>query len=119
MPVVARQQPVREVMRERQRELAAEGDAVIEGRDIGAVVVPGAEVKVYLVADEGERARRRSAERPGHRHRRARHRPARPRRERRGADAAATTRIEIDTTDLSVDEVVDRVEARVRALQRA
>ena len=65
VPSVARQQPVRAVMRERQRELAAEGNAVIEGRDIGAVVVPDAEVKVYLVADEGERAKRRSAERPG------------------------------------------------------
>ena len=37
-------------MRDRQRELAVEGDAVIEGRDIGTVVAPDAEVKVYLVA---------------------------------------------------------------------
>ena len=42
-----------------------QGDAVIEGRDIGTVVAPDAEVKVYLVADEAERARRRLAERPG------------------------------------------------------
>ena len=40
VPVVARHPEVREVMRERQRELGAEGDVVIEGRDIGTVVAP-------------------------------------------------------------------------------
>src|SRR5581483_241880 len=64
VPVVARHPEVRAVMRERQRELAAEGNAVIEGRDIGTVVAPDAEVKVYLVADAGVRAARRQAERP-------------------------------------------------------
>src|SRR3990170_4485449 len=52
-------------IRERQRALGAAGDAVIEGRDIGSVVAPDAEVKVFLVAHEAERARRRTAERPG------------------------------------------------------
>src|SRR3954449_7140943 len=51
VPVVARHHEVREVMRARQRELAAQGNAVIEGRDIGTVVAPDAEVKVYLQAD--------------------------------------------------------------------
>ena len=60
-PVVARHPEVREVMRERQRELAELGDAVIEGRDIGTVVCPDADVKVYLVADRGSA---RSAARP-------------------------------------------------------
>src|SRR4051794_38271900 len=55
VPVVARHTPVREVMRERQRELGEQGDVVIEGRDIGTVVAPRAEVKVYLVADTEER----------------------------------------------------------------
>src|SRR6266480_8019097 len=64
VPVVARHPEVRTVMRERQRELSELGDAVIEGRDIGTVVCPDAEVKVYLVADATERARRRRAERP-------------------------------------------------------
>ncbi len=64
VPVVAAHPEVREVMRERQRELAAEGNAVIEGRDIGTVVAPNAEVKVYLVADPSVRAQRRQAERP-------------------------------------------------------
>src|SRR6185295_18448819 len=61
---VARHPEVREVMRERQRELGSDGDAVIEGRDIGTVVFPDADVKVYLVADEAERARRRVVDRP-------------------------------------------------------
>ncbi|HZO95894.1 MAG TPA: (d)CMP kinase [Gaiellaceae bacterium] len=115
VPVVARHPEVRAVMRERQRELAAEGDVVIEGRDIGTVVVPGAEVKVYLVADPAVRAARRQAERP-----------------EIGADALATDlklrdrsdrermqpaadAEEIDTTELGVDDVVARIEQLVRA----
>ena len=47
VPVVARHQPVRQVMRERQRELADDGNVVIEGRDIGTFVAPDAAVKVY------------------------------------------------------------------------
>jgi cytidylate kinase len=114
VPIVARQQPVRVVMRRRQRELGEEGDVVIEGRDIGKVVAPGAEVKVYLVAAAEERTRRRLAERPG-----------------LGADALATDlemrdasdapqmepaedAVQIDTTDLTVDEVVDRIDGLVR-----
>ena len=113
VPVVARHSAVREVMRERQRELGRDGDVVIEGRDIGTVVAPDAEVKVFLVADRDERAKRRIAERPGI-----------------GADALATDlrlrdesdaarmqpaadAIEIDTTDLQVEDVVDRIEALV------
>src|SRR5436305_12431403 len=64
VPVVARHHAVREVMRERQRELASQGNVVIEGRDIGTVVAPGAEVKVYLQANPEIRAARRQAERP-------------------------------------------------------
>src|SRR6266702_2420693 len=114
VPVVARHPAVREVMRERQRTLAAEGDVVIEGRDIGTVVAPDAEVKVYLVVDREEREKRRVAERPGI-----------------GADALATDlrlrdesdaarmqpapdAIEIDTTSLEVEDVVDRIESLVR-----
>jgi len=111
---VARHAQVRAVMRDRQRELASVGDAVVEGRDIGTVVCPGAEVKVYLIADPVERARRRRAERPDI-----------------GADALATDlrdrderdasqmrkavdAIEIDTTELSVSDVVERIVALVR-----
>src|SRR5487761_2791157 len=56
VPVVARHPPVREVMRERQRQLGKDGDVVIEGRDIGTVVAPEAPVKVYLEADPAVRA---------------------------------------------------------------
>jgi CMP/dCMP kinase len=114
VPVVARHHAVREVMRDRQRQLGSGGDVVIEGRDIGTVVAPDAEVKVFLVADRDERAKRRIAERPGI-----------------GADALATDlrlrdesdaarmqpapdAIEIDTTSLEVEDVVDRIEALVR-----
>jgi CMP/dCMP kinase len=114
VPVVARHTPVREVMRERQRQLGHEGNVVIEGRDIGTVVAPDAEVKVYLVADRDERAKRRMADRPGI-----------------GADALATDlklrdasdaermqpaadAQEIDTTTLRVEEVVERIEQLVR-----
>jgi len=115
VPVVAAHPAVREVMRERQRQLGQEGDVVIEGRDIGTVVAPNAEVKVYLVADRGERAKRRMAERPGI-----------------GADALATDlrardekdaarmqpaedATEIDTTNLEVEQVVEQIEQMVRA----
>ena len=64
VPVVARHPQVRSVMRVRQRELAEVGDVVIEGRDIGTVVAPDAEVKVYLNAERDVRAKRRMAERP-------------------------------------------------------
>jgi cytidylate kinase len=116
---VARHPAVRAVMRERQQELAEEGDAVIEGRDIGTVVAPDAEVKVYLVAEPGVRARRRLSERP-----------------EIGADALATDlrlrderdagrmqpapdAIKIDTTDLDIDDVVAQIEELVRARSAA
>jgi cytidylate kinase len=115
VPVVARHHEVREVMRDRQRELAEHGNCVIEGRDIGTVVAPNAAVKVYLQADPVVRASRRQAERPDI-----------------GADALATdlrtrdasdrVRMQpaadaelIDTTNLEVDDVVQRIEELVRA----
>jgi cytidylate kinase len=113
--VVARHHDVREVMRERQRDLGHQGNVVIEGRDIGTVVAPDAEVKIYLQADPDIRARRRQAERPDI-----------------GADALATDlrardkldreRMQpaedaelIDTTKLEVDDVVSRIEDLIRA----
>jgi cytidylate kinase len=119
VPVVAAHPAVREVMRDRQRQLGAEGDVVIEGRDIGTTVAPNAEVKVYLNADAGVRARRRQAERPDIggdalvtdlRRRDERDAP----RLRAAADA-----VQIDTTDLEVEDVVDRIELLVRERQPA
>src|SRR5262245_10697419 len=59
---VAAHEAVRSVMRRRQRDLAATSDAVVEGRDIGRIVCPDAEVKIWLQADPDERARRRGAQ---------------------------------------------------------
>jgi len=53
---------VRELMVREQRRLASGGGVVLEGRDIGTVVLPGADVKIFLIADETERARRRQRE---------------------------------------------------------
>jgi len=53
---------VREAMVAQQRRLLSAGDWVAEGRDIGTVVAPQAELKVYLTAEPAERARRRAAE---------------------------------------------------------
>jgi CMP/dCMP kinase len=53
---------VREAMVSQQRHLASEHDIVVEGRDIGTVVFPAAELKVYLTASLEERARRRAAQ---------------------------------------------------------
>lgn len=118
VPEVARHTPVREVMRERQRALGSIGDAVIEGRDIGSVVVPHAQVKVFLVADEEVRARRRSAERPGAGHESL----AADLRTRDAQDAVNTQpaddAIVLDTTDLDVDEVVARIAALVEERRR-
>ena len=60
--IVAQHPPVRAVLVDRQRHYATGGGIVMEGRDIGSVVFPDAHVKVYLDADPGERARRRSSD---------------------------------------------------------
>jgi cytidylate kinase len=108
----------------RQRALAASQDSVVEGRDIGTVVFPDAEVKVFLTASAEERARRRQIdlERAGHdvatgevleRLNRRDHfdstREASP-------TAQADDAELLDTTGLTVDEVVDRIVARVEAV---
>ena len=115
VPVVARHAEVREVMRERQRELAELGDAVIEGRDIGTVVCPEADVKIYLKADRGVREQRRLAERPDI----GADALATDLRARDESDAARMQPAEdaevIDTSELDVGDVVDRIEALVRA----
>ena len=116
---VARHPQVREVMRERQRELGEVGDVVIEGRDIGTVVAPRAEVKVYLTADEGERARRRIADRPGI-GADALATDLRLRDERDAAQMRAAEDAEqIDTTRLGIEDVVKRIEELVRERQPA
>ena len=119
VPVVARHQAVRKVMRVRQRELGENGNAVIEGRDIGTVVAPHAEVKIYLIADPETRAQRRLAERPEI----GGDALATDLRLRDESDAArmrpAEDAQQIDTTELEVDHVVDQIVELVRARQPA
>jgi CMP/dCMP kinase len=62
---IARLPRVRAILVERQRALGAGGGVVMEGRDIGTVVFPGADVKIYLDASPEERARRRAGD-PAH-----------------------------------------------------
>lgn len=63
--LVARNGAVRRVLVDRQRALGHDGRVVMEGRDIGTVVFPSADVKIYLDASPDERARRRAAD-PAH-----------------------------------------------------
>ena len=60
--IVANLPRVREIMVARQRALGQTGGVVMEGRDIGSVVFPTADVKIYLDASAGERARRRAGD---------------------------------------------------------
>jgi len=115
---IATNEKVRAALVKKQRALLDAGDWVAEGRDIGTVVAPEAPVKVFLTASPAERAQRRATE--------------------LGADAAMVQRdqalrdaqdserehsplrladdaVELDTTGLSVDEVVERIAELVRA----
>jgi cytidylate kinase len=63
--IVAQHPALREVLVERQRRYGATGGVVMEGRDIGSVVFPQADIKLYLDASPEERARRRAGD-PAH-----------------------------------------------------
>ncbi|MDP1792873.1 MAG: (d)CMP kinase [Acidimicrobiales bacterium] len=107
---VASNSAVREVMVERQRTwITTNGGGVLEGRDIGTVVCPDADVKVYLIADPNVRAQRRAAEQneavANDMARRDQADSTRAVSPLMRADDAA----EIDTTNLSIDDVVDVV----------
>lgn len=116
---------VRELLVERQREMveASPGGIVVEGRDIGSVVLPEAPVKVYLVADPAARAARRAAELGGldatatqadlaRRDEIDSTRAASPL-------AKAPDAVEIDGTHLTLDQVVDTIVALVHDVTRA
>ncbi len=99
-------------MRERQRELATEGNAVVEGRDIGTVVAPDADVKVFLTAGAEERARRRAAELgvdPETVLRDQALRDAQDEDREHSPLLVAPGAIELDTTGMTLDEVVDHI----------
>jgi CMP/dCMP kinase len=108
---------VRAAMVKEQRRLLSSGDWVAEGRDIGTVVAPQAELKVFLTASPEERARRRAAELGGdlatvlaeqvirdHRDSGREHSPL----------VAAPDAVLIDTTGLSLADVAERITGLVR-----
>ena len=102
---------VRELLVGLQRSLAGVGGIVVEGRDIGTVVWPGADVKVFLTASEHERARRRGDDREGG----GETAEALARRDALDSGRAASpTRaaadaLVIDSTTRSIDQVVDQL----------
>ncbi|MEA2208485.1 MAG: CMP/dCMP kinase [Solirubrobacteraceae bacterium] len=109
---------VRAALVAKQRALLAGGDWVAEGRDIGTVVAPDAELKVFLTASPQERARRRAAELGGDPAQVLAEQDERDDRDRdrehsplRAADGAVT----LDTTGQDVDAVVARIVALARA----
>jgi cytidylate kinase len=118
---VAADPAVREVLVAAQRRLLAEGDWVAEGRDIGTVVAPDAELKVFLTADPRARARRRVAERGGDPQLVAEQLRARDERDStlgRSTLEAAPGAVVIDTTGLEPTAVVERVAALARKAGR-
>lgn len=99
---------------------AAAHDVVVDGRDIGTVVLPGAGLKVFLVADPRERARRRLVEQQGGEPAAEALRAERDRLAARDANDADNTRrapdaLELDTTGLSIEEQVGRIVGWARA----
>jgi CMP/dCMP kinase len=112
---------VRERMVELQRDTIGDGGIVVEGRDIGAVVAPFAQVKVYLTADPAARASRRAAEEGGSdidqtqasllaRDEIDSNRAASPLTMAEGA-------VHIDSTGHTLEEVIDQVVALVEAVE--
>jgi cytidylate kinase len=118
---------LREVLLPVQRTAAAEarerGGAVVEGRDIGTVVLPDAELKVFLLADPEERARRR-ARQTGREGELDRIREAISRRDRQDSEREvsplkpASDAVVLDTTALDLKEVVSRVLDLASGLRR-
>jgi cytidylate kinase len=109
---VATDPRVRAALVKKQRELLSSGDWVAEGRDIGTVVAPDAEVKVYLTASPEERARRRAEELGTDVDTVMRDQALRDAQDMDREHSplkAAHGAVELDTSGLSVGEVVDRV----------
>jgi len=112
--IVAANPGVREELRRRQREWAtAHNGGVIEGRDIGTVVFPDAELKVYLTASADERAQRRAKEVTELDYETVAADLARRDALDQGRDdsplSAADDAVYVDTTNHTIDEVVDEV----------
>lgn len=113
---------VRAALVARQRELVGAGGIVVEGRDIGTVVLPDADVKVFLTASSHARAQRRARETNGavltsDAIDRTHHAMARRDRLDSGRKVSPLTRahdaVEIDSTALDIDDVVEHILALV------
>lgn len=115
VPIVAGHKGVRTIMRELQREATDGADAVVEGRDIGRVVFPDADLKIYLTAELEIRSQRRQSERAGQQE--DDHEAVILLRDSRDADRMrpADDAIEIDTSELGASDVVDRIASLVAA----
>lgn len=115
---VAARPEVRAALVALQRELIATGDYVAEGRDIGTVVAPDAELKVFLTASPRERARRRAAETGADVEQVLAEQVQRDdrdaTREHSPLEAAADA-VQVDTTGLDIDAVVARIVELARA----
>jgi cytidylate kinase len=108
---------VRRAMVEEQRRIAASRSSVMEGRDIGTVVFPDAQVKIFLDADPGERARRRAAETGADQRQVAHEMGERDRRDRTRAEAPLTQAPDaeyLDTSGLSPEQVEEAILKLVR-----
>jgi cytidylate kinase len=109
---VAADPGVREALVAKQRELIACGDWVAEGRDIGTVVAPGAELKVFLTADASERARRRATELGGDQATVMAEQALRDERDSTRAHSplqAAPGAVVLDGTGMTIEQVVERI----------
>jgi len=114
---VAKQPSVRRAMVAQQRHIAEQDDIVVEGRDIGTVVFPDAELKVFLTASTEERARRRTAQQSENGIEVAEEDVRAAIELRDHADSTrehsplevADDAVRIDTTGMSIDQVVDRI----------
>jgi CMP/dCMP kinase len=108
----AAQPSVRAAMVAEQRRLLGRGDWVAEGRDIGTVVAPDADLKVFLTADPQERARRRAAKLGADPQAVLAEQTIRDERDRTREHSplqAAPGAVELDTTALTLEHVVERV----------
>jgi cytidylate kinase len=119
--MVARMAEVRDWVNERVREAAAEHDVVVDGRDIGTVVFPNASLKIFLVADPWERARRRLIQRLGRRPLDSEIAEETDQIVQRDArDATQTVQaadaVLLDTTYLTQEEQVERIVALAQAV---
>jgi len=114
---IAAEGAVRAALVDKQRALLASGDWVAEGRDIGTVVAPDAELKIFLTASPEARAQRRALELATDWHTVLRDQALRDEQDRsreRSPLRAAESSIELDTTDRPVGDVVAQIVALVR-----